>query len=70
MTALKDHHLPHVAIKLPKIWEKTHTELLYNSIVIEVACQLHQQAQKISAKDNLPANSLKKTPHKITKVYL
>lgn len=41
---------------------KTHTELCYNSIVIEVAGQLHQQAQKIPAKDNLPTNCLKKTP--------
>lgn len=68
-TALKDHHLSHAAIKLPKIREKTHTELCYNSVVIEVACQLHQQAQKIPAKDNLPTNCLKKT-HKIMKVYL
>lgn len=58
-TALKHHHLPHIAIKLPKIWEKTHTELCYNSIVTEVACHLHQQAQKIPAKDNLPTNCLK-----------
>lgn len=55
-TALKDHRLPHVAIKLPKIWEKTHTELCYNSIVIEVACHLDQQTQEIPAKDNLPTN--------------
>lgn len=63
-TALKDHYLPHIAIKLPKIWEKTHTELCYNGIVIEVACQLYQQAQKIPAKDNLPTNCLKKNPIK------
>lgn len=40
---------------------KKHPELCYNNIVIEAAGQLHQQAQKITAKDNLPSNCLENT---------
>lgn len=65
-------YLPHLAIKVPKIpgggagGETKHVKLCYNNIVFEAACHLHQQARKITAKDNLPVNYLKNTKWKFS----
>lgn len=39
-------------------YRKKYTELCYKNSVIEAACQLHLQTQKITATDNLPSSCI------------